>query len=156
MKLNRPPQILDINIKLPLRNYIREVFWCKCYNSSISSTNGYANVFHNSSNSRPRFNKNKYSFWFYFLYICKSFQMSILHQHTKSPDIIFFASTNTGMSNPLILLELHHFTDREIFHSQNFIKKNISFNVIGSLLATNGTEPICISVVLRKVRSDII
>lgn len=150
LKLHRPPWILPINIKFPLRNDIKEGFWCNCYNAYITSTNDYANVFYNNNNNSnsPSFNKNKYSFWLYLLYTCKSFQVSTLYQYTKRLDIIFFAITNTGWQQSFDCITLERERD---FHSQNFIKKNIIFNVVVSLLATNQIEPVCISVAQRKV-----
>lgn len=60
----------------------------------------------------------------------------------------FFAITNTGWQQSFDCITLERERD---FHSQNFIKKNIIFNVVVSLLVTNQIEPVCISVAQRKV-----
>lgn len=71
--------------------------------------------------------------------------MSILYQPTKSLDIIFFTSTNTDMQQSFDFTGAAPLYRQRDSLSQNFIKKNISYNVVVSLLATNQVEPICIS-----------
>lgn len=115
LKLNRPPQILDINIKLPLRNYIKEDFLYYCYNAYITSTNDYANVFLNITTALALTGTN--IICGFTIYIPVNLSKCPYYTNLQKVWTSYFLLVQIRTCNNLsILLELHHFTDREILY----------------------------------------